>query len=315
MFGFRSDGRRLWRLDPILQFTPYIMPTRVDAQNFCKLTIDYDTLANYIKKKREEGRTISFMTILIASYVRIVAHYPYLNRFVMNKQIYARNRISVSFAMVRFKENGEHETPLIKLEFDPGETLFEISDKIEAAIAEARMPKTQNGTINFARTMLSVPLLPTVVVWIARLLDRYGLMPGFIYRVSPFHTSMFITNMASLGLSYLYHHIYNFGTTSQFLSMGKIERIVVPGRDKTVKFKNVIPIGVVTDERVCNGAEYAQAFATMRNYLSNPELLEVPPETVHWDVDFSEANRKRRQKDAEKAQKRQARADRKGKNA
>ena len=56
MFGFRSDGRRLWRLDPIVQFTPYIMPTRADAQNFCKQTVDYDVLANYIKKKREEGR-------------------------------------------------------------------------------------------------------------------------------------------------------------------------------------------------------------------------------------------------------------------
>ena len=305
MFGFRSDGRRLWRLDLIVQFTPYIMPTRADAQNFCKQTVDYDVLANYIKKKREEGRTISFMTIIIASYVRIVAHYPYLNRFVMNKHIYARDRISVSFAMVRFLENGEHETPIIKLEFDPSETLFEISDKIEAAIAEARKPKSKNGTLDFAKGLLAIPLLPTLVVGLARILDRYGLLPGLIYRVSPFHTSMFITNMASLGLSYLYHHIYNFGTTSQFLSLGKIERVVVPGGNKTVKFKNVIPIGVVTDERVCNGAEYAQAFATMRNYLSKPELLESPPEKVNWDIDFTERNRKRKMRDAAKAAKKE----------
>ena len=67
----------------------------------------------------------------------------------------------------------------------------------------------------------------------------------------------------------------------------------------------MIPIGVVTDERVCNGAEYAQAFATMRNYLSKPELLESPPEKVNWDIDFTERNRKRKMRDAAKAAKKE----------
>ncbi|MBE5766677.1 MAG: hypothetical protein E7335_05905 [Clostridiales bacterium] len=306
MFGFRSDGRRLNKLDPMLLITPYIMPMRIDAQNMITQNADYDAMANYIKKQRENGRTISFMTIVIATYVRTVAMYPFLNRFVVNKQIYARDRISVSFVVCCMKEDGSHDAPTIKLEFDPTETIFEISDKIEAAIAEARANSSANSTMAFASALMSIPFLPTIVVAVAKFLDRYGLLPQFIHDISPFHTSMFITNMASLGLSSLYHHIYNFGTTSQFVSLGKIERIVIPGANKTVKFKNVLPMGIVTDERVCGGADYAQVFATMRGFFSNPELLETPPEKVNWDIDFTERTKKRREKEAKAAAKRAA---------
>ena len=37
----------------------------------------------------------------------------------------------------------------------------------------------------------------------------------------------------------------------------------------------MLPMGIVTDERVCGGAEYAQGAHTLLNYLKNPELLEL----------------------------------------
>jgi hypothetical protein len=45
-------------------------------------------------------------------------------------------------------------------------------------------------------------------------------MPRFVIDASPFHTSLFLTNNASVGLPAVFHHIYNFGSTTMFWSMG-----------------------------------------------------------------------------------------------
>jgi hypothetical protein len=63
------------------------------------------------------------------------------------------------------------------------------------------------------------------------LMDFYGIMPKAIHKVSPFHTSVFLTNMGSLGTDPIYHHIYNFGTTSIFIAMGKKRKQRVINKD------------------------------------------------------------------------------------
>lgn len=280
MFGIRSDGRLAKNVDPIVRFTPYIMPMRCDAQNFCKLSLEYDSIVSYIKERRAQGHSLSFMTIVIAAFVRTVSQCPELNRFVANKRIYSRNRISVSFVVLKDTKTEEIGESLAKVEFDPDATIFEVEEKIERAIENGRTNKEGTLTDKFANALLAVPFLPTLIVGLARLLDRYGLLPGIVYDASPFHTSLFITNMASINMSYIYHHLYNFGTTGIFLALGKIERTLQPMPGKLVSYKNQLPLGVVTDERVCGGAEYARAFSVMRKYLTNPALLEVRPETV-----------------------------------
>lgn len=287
MFGFRPDGRRKLRdIDPIVQFTPYIMPTRVDAQNFCKQLLDYDALAAYIKEKREQGINISFMSIVIAAFVRTASQHPELNRFVMNKQIYARNRLSVSFVVLREREDEKDMESLAKVDLKYTDTIFEVNQKIEQAIEKGRQDQQNNLTDVFARTLLAVPGLATLVVALARLLDRYGLLPDLIYRASPFHTSLFITNMASINFPYIYHHLYNFGTTSIFVSLGKLERTLRPTSGGKVGYKYQLPLGIVTDERICGGASYARAFAEMRKYLNDPASMELPPESVRYETEM-----------------------------
>lgn len=188
MFGIRPDGRRIWGADPIIHFTPYIMPARNDAQNFCKQTLDYDVLVKYIKEKRAQGHNLSFMTIVIAAYLRTVAHCPELNRFISNKQLYARNRFSVSFVVLKDTQSDRIDESLAKVEFNLGDTIFQVEEKIEAAIANGRKSKKGTLTDRFARVLLAVPGLASLVVGLARLLDRYGLLPGLVYDASPFHT-------------------------------------------------------------------------------------------------------------------------------
>ena len=162
----------------------------------------------------------------------------------------------------------------IKVKFRGDETIFEIKDKMNEEIVKNRKASESNVTDKLCNLLLSVPFLPGTAVGFIRWLDKWGLLPKWIIDASPFHTSMFITNMASIRMGYVYHHIYDFGTTSVFISMGQKEAQVKLDKENNPVVKNVMPLGVVIDERICSGAEFSLAFSVFDKFLKHPELLE-----------------------------------------
>ena len=298
MFGKRHDGRRLRNIDPIVQFTPYIMPHRDDAQVFTRLNLDFEGMTRYIRDKRREGCNVTYMTLILAAYVRTVCENPEINRFIINKRLYSRNHICVSFVTLKKGVGDEIEESLCKILFNPDDTIYDVTERVEEAIEQARKPQDTNLTDKVARTLLGVPMLPNFVVALVRFLDNHDMMPQLIHDASPFHTSLFISNMASIGMSYIYHHIYNFGTTSVFVAMGKTEQQVHVNADGTCRSKRVLPLGVVIDERVAAGGVYSKAFATMQKYINNPTLLETPPEHVKTECDLLRVEQLKKQLNA-----------------
>lgn len=282
MFGKRSDGWLVRKIDPIIGLVPYLMPMRCDAQVMMKYYTDYEKLARYIVKKSGEGYKISFMDIVIAAYVRTVAAMPEINRFVANKRIYARKEISVSFAVLKSTADGSVQENTVKTKFDPHDTIYDVAARIEKDIAVSRQDHADNSTMKMAE-LLRMPLLANTVVGAARLMDRFGILPKYVLEASPFHTGLFITNMASIGMPAVNHHIYNFGTTSLFVSIGNNERSVEIDRDGATRRVRRMPLGVVADERICAGMIYSKMLGIMMNYLRNPELLENPPDEVKFD--------------------------------
>ena len=212
--------------------------------------------------------------------MRAVSQHPSLNRFIANKQVFARNRIIVSLTVLRnAKDKQSKDEALVKMEFAPDATIDEVALQLDAKVKEAIDADNDNGTADFAAKLVHLRILLQGVVWVARFLDRYGLLPKFLYDVSPFHCSMFLTNMASIGMPALYHHLYNFGNTTLFIAMGKFEKQLVTTREG-ISTKTVIPLCVTTDERICGGAEYAEGFACFKHMLTHPEKLETRPEKV-----------------------------------
>ncbi|MGI6672478.1 MAG: hypothetical protein ACOX58_13020 [Christensenellales bacterium] len=282
MFGRRSDGKLVRGLDPIVALTPYLMPMRCDAQVMLDYRVDYERLARYIVKKGREGVKITFTDLLIASYVRMISQVPELNRFIANKRTYARTELTCSFVVLQNTRDGSVAENTTKCKFDPHDTIYDVSARVSKAIEESRKEDADNSTMKIAR-MLTNPYLATFIAAVARLLDRYGLLPRFIIDASPFHTGLFIANMASIGMPAVRHHIYNFGTTSQFVSIGNVIRTTELSSEGKPYLKRWLPLGVVADERIVAGMVYSQMVTEMIRYLSNPELLEEPPETVYWD--------------------------------
>lgn len=284
MFGKRSDGRRIILDDPITGLVPYLMPKRDDAQVMITLNIDCDTLTRYIRAQRDKGHQISYMELIIAAYVRTMSRYPELNRFIMNRKVYARNHMAISLAVLKNRDDENIRETTIKIKFAPEATIYDVHERFSAAIEENRKVTASNLTDKVAKVVLGAHWLTASIVSLARVLDRYNMMPRIITEASPFHTSMFISNMASLGMPSIYHHIYNFGTTSIFFGMGRVERVPEPARDGGVHFRRVIPLGVVIDERICCGAEYGRAFTYLRELLAHPEMLETAPEDVKLET-------------------------------
>ena len=153
---------------------------------------------------------------------------------------------------------------------------------MNAVINVNRGEGTKNFVDKLAGGVLAIPGLPTLLVAIVRLLDRYGLCPGAFLDELPFHTSMYMTNNTSIGMHHVNHHIYNFGSTSLFVAMGTLERVAVVENGKT-RMKRFLPIGITADERVCSGAHYSGFFGSICHYFNHPEELEVPPTSVRFD--------------------------------
>ena len=272
MFGKRADGVRVKKLDAIFKLIPYIMKTRTDSQVFFEDRVYLDKVNEYIKKKKEEGVRITHMEIIIAAIGRILYERPGLNRFIMNRQIYQRNETVISLAIKKQMMDEAMETT-VKFKIKPEDTIFTISDQIKQVVEENKKVTTKNITDKLADFILSFPnFLIKGVVAIIMWMDRHNLLPKSVIDASPFHTSAFLTNLGSLGIDAVYHHIYDFGTTSIFFAMGgkKYEK------DIDGNVQSYINLKVVADERICDGLYYAKSFLLLKRYLQKPELLEEP---------------------------------------
>ena len=144
----------------------------------------------------------------------------------------------------------------------------------EAAAAAA---KTTSGADKLLKFFFHLPNF--ILSWLIRTIlwfDRRGMLLKSIIDLSPFHASAYLTNMASLGMNSVFHHIYDAGTVSMFLAMGKREFTPVYGRHGLEKTVRTMKLRFTVDERVCSGYVFSRAFKLFDKYLTNPELLEEP---------------------------------------
>lgn len=274
MFGLRSDGRKIKTLDPIFRVIPHVMKRRSDAHVYYTQELPIKSLDEYISKtEKETGIRMSYMNIIYAALVRMLAEKPHLNRFVMDGRTYARHGIHISLAIKKGMSEEAEETT-IKIPFVGSENIFEVKEILDSTIANNKELDAENSTDKVAKLLSCVPdWLFKFIVNILMFLDKHGMMPRFVIEASPFHTSAFLTNVGSLGIDAIYHHLYDFGTTGVFLAMGKKRKSYIYEDDNIVEEK-AISLKWVADERICDGFYYANALKSFYRYMKKPELLE-----------------------------------------
>lgn len=284
MFGYRVDGKQVRDIDPIQRIVPHIMRHRHDSMIYLTVDLPCEPFDEFIKKELAAGNgEYDYMHIIIAGLVRIIANYPRLNRFVMNGRIFKRNVINISF-VVRKAMSIEAPDTTVKLTFTGRETIAEVRDKINAVIEANSDMDANNGTDKLARLITFTPnAIIAFLIGLIKFLDKHGMLPKAIIDVSPFHTTAFITNMKSIKGPSIYHHLYDFGNTGMFFSMGKETMVPVAKGTEIVTGKR-LPFKIVSDERFCDGFYFSSALRVLRKYYAHPEVLKEPLEQLAEDV-------------------------------
>ncbi len=284
--GDRIEGRRIRSLNGMTRFMSYIMPERSDAQNTYADTFDITNADIYCREKIKEGKkSFSMLYVLLAAYVRVVSQRPGINRFVSGQEVYSRHTIDVVMTVKKTMAIDSEDT-CIKVVFEPTDTIDDVYRKFNAVVENSIGENADTDFDSFAGALKKIPRwMLRFFVWLINKLDYHGKLPLSLLEISPFHGSMIITSMGSLGIKPIYHHIYNFGNLPIFVSYGKKRAVTTYTADGEFSRRKVMDIKVVTDERICDGYYYASAFKMMKKYVENPELLETPPEKVIYDID------------------------------
>ena len=287
-WGDRTDGRRVSTLSPMAQITAYFQVERNTCANLFEESFEISHIDRYIRQKRREGMPDFGIThVLLAAYVRAIAKYPQLNRFISGQKVYSRGN-DFQYCMVVKKEMSvDSPDTSIKVHLTPYDTARDVYEKLNAAVESVK--NTRELDSSFDNLVMVLTMIPSVVmkftVWLLKLLDYFGLLPKFLLELSPFHGSLFFTSMGSLGIKPIYHHLYDFGNLPVFGAFGCKRRANEVLEDGTVVQKKYIDVKFVLDERIVDGYYYATFFKYYRSILRHPEILDNPPEEVLSDID------------------------------
>jgi len=281
--GDRYDGWRLHNVDPMFSVAPFILKSRVDSQVLFEIKVPIDKIEAFIRTHKTEIPNLSIMHVVMASLVRLMSQRPNLNRFVMWHKLFARNHVNFSIAIKRSMSDTAEET-IIKPYFLPTDTLKDIVYKTSNELEKTKKNIQDNPSDILLKLFDFLPdFLLRIVIYLLTYLDKIGLMPKIFNYASPFHTSFFLTNLGSIGIESIYHHLYEFGTCSMFVAMGRKTKENITDKDGEMKVEKSILLKFVLDERICDGFYYARSMRLLEKILSDPDDLLNPPKKVFVD--------------------------------
>ena len=211
MFFKRKDGQIDKSVDIFERIMPIIMKERNDALVYIKKEVPLDGMSEYIKKQKEKNIELTYMEIIFTALARVAKEKPKINRFIMSGEIYNRNNINISVVVKPRLEEDVKES-VAKFTFNGNEKILDVSNMMKKEISNIKNNK-DSSVDDLANKFKNIPtFILKLAVNSLIFLDKINLLPKSIIDTSPFHSSIFVTNVGSIGLDTIYHHIYNFGT-------------------------------------------------------------------------------------------------------
>ena len=251
--GDRKEGRLLRSLPGFAKFIPYIMPQRNDRYIHYEEAFEVTQLDRMLRKLRVDGYK-------------------------------ARNNIEVVMTVKRALSVDATETT-IKVVFEPTDTILDVYRKMNEKIDEIKSSEENNGTEDVADLIARLPrFLIRFALTVLRVMDYFGWIPQSLLNVSPFHGSMIITDLGSLRIGPIYHHIYNFGTLPAFIAFGAKRHAYELNRRGEMVDRKYVDCKFVLDEGIVDGHYWAQMLLAYRYMFEHPEILLSPPSRVVEDI-------------------------------
>lgn len=278
LVGGRRDGRRVPDLPALRRVMPALMQTRVEATIYYTQHLDAERLLDWLEQTNQDrsGRDrVRFFHLFLTAYARLFRQRPELNRFVSGGRTYQREQISFSFT-VKQEMNDAADEVQATLVLTGEETVKDVRRLVEEELVRARGSTASEGD-RLVEVLGRVPA--PVLGGVARAafaLDRLNLMPRALQDALPVYASSYLVNLGSLGAEAPFHHLYQHGTTSIFVAIGRIGPEPVVVNDEVVVRRRVAVVYSI-DERVTDGFYLVRSADLLQAMLDDPEALTRPP--------------------------------------
>ena len=275
IFRDRPDGTAL-KVPNFKKLNPYMFPTRDESVLFCTDRFNMDEAIEMLlevnRGKQPEDR-INLFHIILTSLLRTIAERPILNTFVAGQRYYRRNEILFSF-VAKKDLTDEGEESIVRISLKPNDSLQDVARKIREAVVHGKS-EAGNKTEKEIDIVMALPRpFIKAFIWTYKFLDYHNLLPGFMIKTDPIYSTAFFTNLGSIGMDTIYHHLYNWGTCSIFISVGKLKKgPLYETRSGIVKVTNVMDMKITLDDRVADGVYYGNSLRLFKNYIEHPRQL------------------------------------------
>lgn len=251
----------------------HLMPNRADAEVFFQEKMDVTDLLRYCEEHPE--LRMNLFSAVITALAKMVTLRPRFNRFVQGERLYQRNDITLSFVCKTKFEDDSPES-LVVIKAFPEDTAATIGKRIWEEIKKKREGEV-SGSDDSVNRLAKIPFgLRVLAFRLLRFVDRKGADLSKLTSTDPNYCSILVSNLGSIGLPAMYHHLNNYGTNSCVVTLGTLtkEEVIMPDGRKEVR--DILPLGATVDERIADGFYFAKSVKLLKTVLAQPELLFRP---------------------------------------
>ncbi len=270
--GDRYDASRVDLGRGFKAIFPYLMKGRNESIAYYPVSFDAEPLLAWIEESKGTDQEISLFEAFMLALVRILRERPTLNRYIIGRRLYQRHDVSLSFAARRaYTDEAEETMVLVRIkDTDDADTII-AKLRGEIRVAKSGQDKDDDKLIElFMRLPRS---LLRVAVKLMEWWDFFIDTPGFLRGLDPMRASAMVANLGSVGMGAAYHHLFEWGTCSLFVTIGQVRPAVCVGEDGKPAVKQMAELRIAFDERVADGYQDARALERLADYLANPARL------------------------------------------
>lgn len=252
---------------------PYVMRRRSESTVYMEQRFDVGRAERFVRAFNEahpETRATLFHVVLWAS--RQGLHeFPNVNRFVAGGRLYQRRGIWISYSAKQRMQKG---APLIvlKREFDPAEPFAAMVAEMQSQLHTAKFSGSGNPVDRELKILLKLPGFARRIVFACYpLLEANGMFPRAFVDNDPLYASLFLTDLGSVGLDPVYHHLYEYGNVGVFGALGRAraEQIPDPDTGRLVRTR-VATIRWSFDERIEDGLYAGYGIKHVKKLVEDP---------------------------------------------
>jgi len=272
--GDRYDATYVPGAQDLTGIMPYLMRGRNESVAYVPIDIDAEPLLKYIAEHKGTDKEVTMFQAVLLAFTKTLRERPTLNRYIVGRRLYQRRNVVFSFiARRRMTDDGTETNVLVSIKPTDDRATIIAKLKGEIEVAKSDEQKQDDKVISAFMRLPRWALRLAVTVFEAW--DFFVDTPGFLRGVDPLRCSIYVANLGSVGLnSAPFHHLYEWGTCSLFVVIGKLGPQVVVGEDGQPTVRQILPLRVTFDERVADGYYDARSLELVETFLADPSLLD-----------------------------------------